>query len=131
MRRMTTTKLGRRAFMVASTSAVAFLAANPAIAQTLDCPSAARMEITGDVEPANMRIGVSVACLEVPFYANFKLGLEDGASQFGFEYELLSGNMGDVATELANLQNFAAQNYDLVLFDALWRGYPSGHRTTD
>ncbi len=63
------------------------------------------MEKTGDVPPANKRIGVSVAYLEVPFYANFKLGLEDGAAQFGFTYDLLSGNMGDVATELSNFNS--------------------------
>ena len=34
--------------------------------------------------PANKKIGVSVAYLKVPFYANFKTGLEDGAKQFGF-----------------------------------------------
>ena len=126
MSRLTTTDLGRRLFMVASTSAVALFAAVPAMAQSLDCPAAARMEITGDVPPANMRIGVSVAYLEVPFYANFKLGLEDGAAQFGFTYELLSGNMGDVATELANLQNFAAQDFDLVLLTPSGEGILPG-----
>ena len=58
---------------------------------------------------------VSVAYLKVPFYANFKTGLEDGAKQFGLTYDLVDGNSGDVATELANLQNFIAQKKDLVL----------------
>ena len=51
----------------------------------------------------------------MPFYANFKTGLEDGAKQFGFTYDLVDGNSGDVATELANLQNFIAQKKDLIL----------------
>ena len=63
----------------------------------------------------NKKIGVSVAYLKVPFYANFKTGLEDGAKQFGFTYDLVDGNSGDVATELANLQNFIAQKKDLIL----------------
>lgn len=126
MTRLRSMKSGRRVFIAASTSALAFLAAMPAMAQTLECPAAARMEITGDVPPANMRIGVSVAYLEVPFYANFKLGLEDGAAQFGFTYELLSGNMGDVATELSNLQNFAAQDFDMVLLTPSGEGILPG-----
>ncbi|MCC5973832.1 MAG: sugar ABC transporter substrate-binding protein [Rubellimicrobium sp.] len=126
MTRLRSTKPGRRVFIAASTSALAFLAAMPAMSQTLECPAAARMEITGDVPPANMRIGVSVAYLEVPFYANFKLGLEDGAAQFGFTYDLVSGNMGDVATELANLQNFAAQRFDLVLLTPSGEGILPG-----
>ena len=53
----------------------------------------------------------------MPFYANFKTGLEDGAKQFGFTYDLKDGNGGDVPTELplANLQNFIAQKKDLIL----------------
>ena len=42
-------------------------------------------------------------------------GLEDGTRQFGFTYDLVDGNSGDVATELANLQNFLAQKKDLIL----------------
>ena len=67
------------------------------------------------IAPANKKIGVSVAYLKVPFYANFKTGLEDGAKQYGFTYELVDGNSGDVATELANLQNFIAQKYDFII----------------
>ena len=86
-----------------------------ASADKLSCLSVQRMAQTADVLPANKKIGVSVAYLKVPFYANFKTGLEDGAKQFGFTYDLVDGNSGDVATELANLQNFIAEKKDLIL----------------
>ena len=76
--------------------------------------------------PANKKIGVSVAYLKVPFYANFKTGLEDGAKQFGFTYDLVDGNSGDVATELANLQNFIAQKKDLILLTPSGEGIIPG-----
>lgn len=88
---------------------------NAAMAESLKCLPAERMAPIPDTPPANKRIGVSVAYLKVPFYANFKTGLEDGAKQFGFTYDLVDGNSGDVATELANLQNFIAQKYDLII----------------
>jgi ABC-type sugar transport system substrate-binding protein len=84
-------------------------------ADPLSCLPVERMAAIPDTPPANKRIGVSVAYLKVPFYANFKTGLEDGAKQFGFTYDLVDGNSGDVATELANLQNFIAQKYDLII----------------
>ena len=79
-----------------------------------------------DTPPANKKIGVSVAYLKVPFYANFKTGLEDGAKQFGFTYDLVDGNSGDVATELANLQNFIAQKYDLIILTPSGEGIIPG-----
>jgi ribose transport system substrate-binding protein len=88
---------------------------NAAKADPLTCLPVERMAPVPDTPPANKRIGVSVAYLKVPFYANFKTGLEDGAKQFGFTYDLVDGNSGDVATELANLQNFIAQKYDLII----------------
>ena len=86
-----------------------------AYAEKLDCPAAKRIEATGKFAPANKKIGVSVAYLGVPFYANYKLGLEDGAKQFGFTYELMDGKMGDLPTEIANLQHFGAGGYGAVL----------------
>jgi ribose transport system substrate-binding protein len=62
-----------------------------------------------------MKIGVSVAYLSVPFYANFKTGLEDGANRFGFEYDLREGGGGDLAKEVAVMQDFIAQEVDLIL----------------
>jgi ABC-type sugar transport system substrate-binding protein len=50
----------------------------------------------------------------VPFYANFKTGLEDGARMYGFDYDLRDGQ-GDPAVELTNIQDFIAQGYDLIL----------------
>ncbi len=88
---------------------------NAARADPLSCLPVQRMTPIPDTPPANKKIGVSVAYLKVPFYANFKTGLEDGAKQFGFTYDLVDGNSGDVATELANLQNFIAQKYDLII----------------
>ena len=74
----------------------------------------------------NKKIGVSVAYLKVPFYANFKTGLEDGAKQFGFTYDLVDGNSGDVAAELANLQNFVAQKRDLIILTPSGEGIIPG-----
>ena len=86
-----------------------------ALADKLSCLPPQRLSENPAPAPANKKIGVSVAYLKVPFYANFKTGLEDGAKQFGFTYDLVDGNSGDVATELANLQNFIAQKKDLIL----------------
>ena len=84
-------------------------------ADKLSCLLPQKLSESSATPPANKTIGVSVAYLKVPFYANFKTGLEDGAKQFGFKYDLVDGNSGDVATELANLQNFIAQKKDLIL----------------
>ena len=96
-------------------SAFPDLLVNAAWADDLTCIPVQRMAAPSDTPPANKKIGVSVAYLKVPFYANFKTGLEDGAKHFGFTYDLVDGNSGDVATELANLQNFIAQKYDLII----------------
>jgi ABC-type sugar transport system substrate-binding protein len=104
----------------------ALLSAGATLAAELACPAAARETIVEGIAPANKRIAVSVAYLKVPFYANYKLGLEDGAKQFGFTYDLFDGNSGDVAAELANLQNFAAQKYDLVLLTPSGEGILPG-----
>ena len=97
-------------------------------AEKLSCLPVQHMTETSAVAPANKKIGVSVAYLKVPFYANFKTGLEDGAKQFGFTYDLVDGNSGDVATELANLQNFIAQKKDLILLTPSGRGDHSRHQ---
>jgi len=102
------------------------ISSTAALAETLSCLPVARMEPIPDTPPANKKIGVSVAYLKVPFYANFKTGLEDGAKQFGFTYDLLDGNSGDVATELANLQNFIAQKYDLIILTPSGEGIIPG-----
>lgn len=96
-------------------STAALVASGAAYAEKLDCPAATRIEATGQFPPANKKIGVSVAYLGVPFYANYKLGLEDGAKQFGFTYDLMDGKMGDLPTELSNLQHFGAGGFDAVL----------------
>ena len=106
----------RRALMLGVLSSSLLCAFIPsALADKLSCLPPQRLSENPTPAPANKKIGVTVAYLKVPFYANFKTGLEDGAKQFGFTYDLVDGNSGDVATELANLQNFIAQKKDLVL----------------
>jgi ribose transport system substrate-binding protein len=107
-------------------SSLLFAFVPAALADKLSCLPVQRMAQTSDTPPANKTIGVSVAYLKVPFYANFRTGLEDGAKQFGFTYDLVDGNGGDVATELANLQNFIAQKKDLVLLTPSGEGIIPG-----
>src|SRR5271157_607809 len=105
----------RRALMLGILSSGLLSALIPAAhADKLSCLLPQKLSESSVTQPANKKIGVSVAYLKVPFYANFKTGLEDGAKQFGSTYDLVDGNSGDVATELANLQNFIAQKKDLI-----------------
>ena len=97
-----------------------------AVADKLSCLPPHRLSESPTPAPANKTIGVSVAYLKVPFYANFKTGLQDGAKQFGFTYALRDGNSGDIATELANLQNFIAQKKDLILLTPSGQGIIPG-----
>ena len=91
-------------------------------AQEVTCPPAASPVAAGTpIAPTGMTIGVTVAYLSVPFYAGFKRGLEDGARQFGFEYDLRDGE-GDPATEVANIQNFIAEGVDLILLTPMNEG---------
>jgi ABC-type sugar transport system substrate-binding protein len=123
----------RRAVMVGllSSAVISVAASLASAAEKLSCAPPQRMAQTSDTPPANRKIGVSVAYLKVPFYANFKTGLEDGAKQFGFTYDLVDGNGGDVATELANLQNFIAQKKDLVLLTPSGEGIIPGIKTVN
>ena len=93
----------RRAVMVGllSPGIIAAAVSFASAAEKLSCAPPQRTAQTSDTPPANKKLGVSVAYLKVPFYANFRTGLEDGAKQFGFTYDLVDGNGGDVATELA------------------------------
>jgi ABC-type sugar transport system substrate-binding protein len=112
-------------------SGLAAMSVPPALADKLACAPVQRVAPMPDVQPANKKIGVSVAYLSVPFYANFKTGLEDGAKQFGFTYDLKDGNGGDVPTELANLQNFIAQKKDLILLTPSGEGIIPGIKTVN
>ena len=97
------------------------------LAQDISCPPIASPVVAGTPEPmSGMKIGVSVAYLSVPFYANFKTGLEDGAKRFGFEYDLRDGGGGDLAVEVGNLQDFIAQDYDLILLTPSGEGIIPG-----
>jgi ribose transport system substrate-binding protein len=119
--------VGRRAAVKAILAAgLVGLLTSAAAAEQLSCKPVERMKFVEGTAPANKKIGVSVAYLKVPFYANFKTGLEDGAKQYGFTYDLVDGNSGDVATELANLQNFIAQKYDLIILTPSGEGIIPG-----
>ncbi len=97
------------------------------LAQDVSCPPIASPVVAGTPEPmSGQKIGVSVAYLSVPFYANFKAGLEDGAKRFGFEYDLRDGGGGDLAVEVANMQDFIAQDYDLILLTPSGEGIIPG-----
>jgi len=94
----------------------------PTAAQEVSCPPAATPQPGGTpVAATGERIGVTVAYLSVPFYANFITGLEDGARQFGFAYDLRDGR-GDPAAEIANIQNFIADGVDLILLTPMGEG---------
>lgn len=95
--------------------------------EKVSCPVIPPRVIEGTPEPmSGKKIGVSVAYLSVPFYANFKTGLEDGAKRFGFEYDLRDGGGGDLSVELGNLQDFIAQKYDLILLTPSGEGIIPG-----
>jgi len=82
---------------------------------------------TGTPEPpSGKKIGVSVAYLSVPFYANFKTGLADGATRFGFEYELQDGGGGDLSKEVAVIENFITKKFDLILLTPSGEGIIPG-----
>lgn len=100
-----------------------------ALAQEVTCPPAATpsAEAIGTPEPpSGMKIGVSVAYLSVSFYANFKTGLEDGANRFGFDYDLRDGGGGDLAKEVAVIQDFIAQKVSLILLTPSGEGIIPG-----
>ncbi len=91
-------------------------------AQDVTCPPVASPVAVGTpAASTGKKIGVTVAYLSVPFYAGFKRGLEDGARQFGFEYDLWDGK-GDRRDRLANIQNFIADGVDLILLTPMNEG---------
>jgi ABC-type sugar transport system substrate-binding protein len=93
----------------------------------LACPPVTPRVPEGTPEPkSGKKIGVSVAYLSVPFYANFKTGLQDGATRFGFDYDLREGGGGDVSKELGVLQDFIAAKVDLILLTPSGEGILPG-----
>jgi ABC-type sugar transport system substrate-binding protein len=103
------------------------VASSAAAQDDLACPEVAPRVPEGTPEAmSGKKIGVSVAYLSVPFYANFKAGLEDGAKRFGFEYDLREGGFGDVAKELAVIQDFIATKVDLILLTPSGEGILPG-----
>lgn len=101
--------------------------AGSVLAQEVTCPDPATPVAMGTPMPASgMTIGVSVAYLSVPFYANFKTGLENGARQFGFDYDLRDGGGGDLAVEVGNIQDFIAAEVDMILLTPSGEGIIPG-----
>jgi ABC-type sugar transport system substrate-binding protein len=95
--------------------------------QDLACPPVTPRTPSGTPEAkSGKKIGVSVAYLAVPFYANFKTGLADGAAQYGFDYDLRDGGGGDLSKELATIQDFIAQKFDLILLTPSGEGIIPG-----
>lgn len=91
-------------------------------AQDVICPAEGTPAPEGTPLPmSGLKIGASVAYLSTPFYAGLKVGLDDGARQFGFEYDLRDGK-SDAATEAANIQNFIANDVDVILLAPLNEG---------
>jgi ribose transport system substrate-binding protein len=99
------------------TFAVSRLGRDGATAQEVTCPPAASpVADIGTPEPkSGQKIGISVAYLSVPFYANFKTGIADGAARFGFDFDLRDGGGGDLAKEVGVIQDFIAQKVSLIL----------------
>ncbi|HEX3303107.1 MAG TPA: sugar ABC transporter substrate-binding protein [Nitrospira sp.] len=108
--------------------AAPYFGGSGAIAQDVSCPPPATPAANVGTPEAmsGKKIGVSVAYLSVPFYANFKTGLADGAKRFGFEYELRDGGGGDLAKEVAVLQDFIAKKVDLILLTPSGEGIIPG-----
>lgn len=95
--------------------------------EDLACPPPATRVPEGTPEPkSGKKIGVSVAYLSVPFYANFQTGLKDGANRFGFDYDLREGGGGDVSKELGVIQDFIAAKVDLILLTPSGEGILPG-----
>jgi ABC-type sugar transport system substrate-binding protein len=121
-RRALLTRAAALGLAVPASAAHTPLLSGRALAQEVSCPPAATPVAVGTPAPlTGKKIGVTVAYLFVPFYANFKKGLEDGARDFGFEYDLRDGE-GDPATEVANMQNFIAEGVDLILLTPMSEG---------
>ncbi|HXE26546.1 MAG TPA: hypothetical protein VN637_16815 [Roseiarcus sp.] len=73
--------VSRRALMLCALASGLLAAFIPgAFADKLSCLPPHRLSESPAPAPANKKIGVSVAYLKVPFYANFKTGLEEAPS---------------------------------------------------
>jgi ABC-type sugar transport system substrate-binding protein len=99
----------RMGWVVALTVMVALAFSGGAVtAQASDevaCPEA-------PAEP--IEVGAMLWNTGVAFYSNFIKGQEDAAACFGVELDLQNGN-GDLATEVALIQQFIAQGKDAII----------------
>src|SRR4051794_18436278 len=119
--------LGRAAALGAGALVLRHSGSDVSAQDELDCPPAATRVPDGTPEAkSGKKIGVSVAYLSVPFYANFKKGLQDGADRFGFDYDLREGGAGDVSKELGVLQDFIAAKVDAILLTPSGQGILPG-----
>ena len=90
-------------------------------AQEVTCPPVASPVAAGTpAAPTGKTIGVTVAYLSVPFYAD-QAGAGGRGTPVWLRYDLQDGK-GDPATELANIQNFIANGVDLILLTPMGEG---------
>lgn len=61
-----------------------------------------------------VEVGAMVWNTAIPFYSNFIKGLEEAAACFGVTLDLQNGN-GELATEVAVVQQFIAQGKDAII----------------
>jgi len=61
-----------------------------------------------------IEVGAMLWNTAIPFYSNFIKGQEDAAACYGVDLDLQNGN-GDLATEVAVIQQFIAQGKDAII----------------
>lgn len=72
---------------------------------------------SGDAQDAKYRISYMIWNTSVPFYSNLIKGAEDTAQELGVDLDIQSGN-GDLATQISIVQQFIAQQPDMILLSA-------------
>jgi ribose transport system substrate-binding protein len=87
------------------------LAGAAALAAALALPG------SGDAQDAKYRISYMIWNTSVPFYSNLIKGAEDTAKELGVDLDIQSGN-GDLATQISIVQQFIAQQPDMILLSA-------------
>lgn len=89
----------------------------PTAAPSVAPPSAAPSEAAPSAAPSAAKpltIGSMIWNTSVGFYANFIKGQQDTAKSLGVTLDLQNGN-GDLATEVAVIQQFIAKKVDLII----------------
>jgi ABC-type sugar transport system substrate-binding protein len=68
-------------------------------------------------QDAKYKISYMIWNTSVPFYSNLIKGAEDTAKELGVDIDIQSGN-GDLATQISIIQQFIAQQPDMILMSA-------------